>query len=57
MIKFDYIVVGGGLSGLYTAFLLSKKGKVALLAKTSLLESNSYQAQGGLAAVTDDEDT
>lgn len=56
MIKFDYIVVGGGLSGLYTAFLLSKKGKVALLAKTSLSESNSYQAQGGLAAVTDEED-
>ncbi|MDO4789947.1 MAG: L-aspartate oxidase [Porphyromonas sp.] len=57
MHTFDYIVVGGGLAGLYTAYLLSKKGSVGLLAKTSLVDSNSYMAQGGMAAVTDANDT
>lgn len=53
----DYIVVGGGLSGLYTAHILSQKGNVLLMARAGLDESNSYFAQGGMAAVTDAEDT
>lgn len=54
---FDYIVVGAGLAGLYTAYRLSHKGRVALLARASLQESNSYYAQGGIAAVVDATDT
>ncbi len=58
MIKaFDYIVVGGGLSGLYTAYNLAKQGEVALVARDQLEDSNSYFAQGGMAAVTDKTDT
>lgn len=57
MHTFDYIVVGGGLAGLYTAYLLSDKGSIGLLAKTSLIDSNSYMAQGGMAAVTDINDS
>ncbi len=52
MKKFDYIVVGGGLAGLYTAYVASAHGSVALITKESLRDSNSYNAQGGIAAVT-----
>ena len=52
-----YIVVGGGLAGLYTAHILSRKSQVLLMARAGLEESNSYFAQGGMAAVTDAEDT
>lgn len=57
MKKFDYVVVGGGLAGLYTAYFLSRSGQVALIARASLEDSNSYYAQGGIAAVTDQNDT
>lgn len=55
--SFDYIVVGGGLSGLYSAYYLSKSGTVALIALATLEDSNSYYAQGGMAAVTHSSDT
>ncbi len=54
---FDFIVIGGGLAGLYTAHHLSVHGSVALIARTTLAESNSYFAQGGIAAVIDETDT
>ena len=57
MNRFDYIVVGGGLAGLYTAHFLSRRGSVALIALATLEDSNSYYAQGGMAAVTDEDDT
>lgn len=56
MRKYDYIIVGSGLAGLYTAFRAAAYGKVALLTKSNIRESNSYFAQGGIAAVTDDDD-
>lgn len=57
MNKFDYIVVGGGLAGLSTAHFLSRKGEIALITPGTLEESNSYYAQGGIAAVSDRNDT
>ncbi len=56
MPKYDYVVVGSGLAGLYASFRAAKHGTVALITKTGLRESNSYYAQGGIAAVTDRED-
>lgn len=53
---FDYLVVGSGLAGLYAAYCAAKHGKVGLLTKSALTESNSYFAQGGIAAVTDKDD-
>ena len=52
MRNYDYIIVGSGLAGLYTAYRASAYGKVALLTKSNIRESNSYFAQGGIAAVT-----
>lgn len=56
MRKFDYIIIGSGLAGLYAAYKASFKGSVAVLTKTFLRESNSFNAQGGIAAVTSFED-
>ena len=53
---YDHIIVGSGLAGLYTAYQASKHGKVALLTKSDIRESNSYFAQGGIAAVTGEDD-
>ncbi len=46
----DYIIIGSGIAGLFTALLASKQGKVLVLTKASLEESNTRYAQGGIAA-------
>lgn len=51
-----YIVIGSGLAGLYTAHKASAFGSVLVLTKRKLRDSNSFNAQGGIAAVTDIED-
>ena len=56
MQKFDYIVVGSGLAGLYAAYRASTQGSVAVITKSFVRESNSFNAQGGIAAVTSVED-
>jgi L-aspartate oxidase len=55
--KFDYIIVGCGLAGLYSALKASKYGTVALITKTTLELSNSYWAQGGITAAIGDGDS
>ena len=54
---FDFVVVGGGLAGLYSAYHLSRRGSVALIAQGAIEDSNSYHAQGGIAAVSAPGDT
>lgn len=44
------------MAGLYAAYHAAAYGKVALLTKSGITESNSYFAQGGIAAVTDEDD-
>jgi len=44
------IIVGSGIAGLYTALQLSKQYRVILTTKTTLSESNTNYAQGGIAA-------
>lgn len=56
MRKFDYIIVGSGLAGLYAAWKASLKGSVAVITKSMIRESNSFNAQGGIAAVTSFDD-
>lgn len=58
MKTYDYIVIGSGLAGLYSAYKASDHNRtVALITKADLKLSNSYYAQGGIAAVTTEDDT
>ena len=50
------MVIGSGLAGLYAAHKASAYGPVLGVTKKALRDSNSYNAQGGIAAVTDIED-
>ena len=49
--KFDFLVIGSGLAGMSFALKAAPYGKVALLCKTTLDESNTSYAQGGIATV------
>ena len=51
--RFDVVIVGTGVAGLYAALQFSSEYKVLLLAKRELTLSNSSLAQGGVAAVLD----
>ncbi len=51
-------MVGAGAAGLYTALCASRAGvAVTLVSATTLAESSSYWAQGGLAAAIADDDS
>ncbi|MBT3795773.1 L-aspartate oxidase [bacterium] len=56
-IKTDFLIIGSGLSGLYSAIYASRFGKVTLITKSSIQESNSYWAQGGIAAAINEDDS
>lgn len=53
----DFLIIGSGLAGLYAALYASRYGRVAVLTKSTVEESNSFWAQGGIAAVVDPEDS
>lgn len=53
---FDYLVVGSGLAGLAFALKASSLGRVLVLSKTELENSNTEMAQGGIAAVMSSDD-
>lgn len=57
VIETDVIVIGSGIAGLYTAIEASTDRSVLLITKKSLLESNTRYAQGGIAAVTAEDDS
>ena len=48
--RYDCLVIGSGLAGLFAALTLRDRGRVALITKGALEDSNSYFAQGGMAA-------
>jgi len=48
--QFDYILVGSGIAGLYTALLAREQGSVLILTKGNIEECNTRHAQGGIAA-------
>jgi L-aspartate oxidase len=56
MKQFDYLVVGGGAAGLTFALEASKQGRVAVLFKKAVDLSSTAWAQGGIAAVTSEDD-
>ena len=57
VLEFDTIVIGSGLAGLSAAYHSSKYGQVAIVTKSQLDTSNSYYAQGGIAAAISEDDS
>jgi L-aspartate oxidase len=50
MSAYDYIIIGSGIAGLYTALLASGQGSVLIITKGSIDDCNTKHAQGGIAA-------
>lgn len=57
MSRYDFIIVGSGIAGLYTALLANKQGSVLILTKGSIDECNTKHAQGGIAAAINRNDS
>ena len=55
--KCDFLVIGSGLGGLSFALKAAEHGKVCLISKSELEETNTRLAQGGIAAVTYEPDS
>lgn len=53
----DVLIIGGGAAGLRAAVEAARYGQVILLTKDRPGESNTFYAQGGLAAVMADDDS
>jgi L-aspartate oxidase len=48
--RYDYIIIGSGIAGLYTALLAKEAGSVLILTKGGIEDCNTRHAQGGIAA-------
>jgi len=57
MNQYDYIIVGSGIAGLYTALLAKKQGSVLIITKGSIDDCNTKYAQGGIAAAVSKNDS
>ncbi|MGD0794965.1 MAG: L-aspartate oxidase [Dehalococcoidales bacterium] len=57
MNQYDYIIVGSGIGGLYTALLARENGSVLVITKGSIEDCNTRHAQGGIAAAIGKDDT
>ncbi len=53
----DYLIIGGGLAGLFAAYKASQFGNVLVVTKTNSKDSNSYLAQGGIAVTLSNTDS
>ena len=56
-VKYDYIIIGSGIAGLYTALLAEKYGSVLVITKGSIDDTNTKFAQGGIAAAIGKDDS
>ena len=57
MKRYDYIIVGSGIAGLYTALLAREQGSVLVITKGSIEDCNTRHAQGGIAAAIGRDDS
>jgi L-aspartate oxidase len=54
--QYDYVVIGSGLAGLSFAASVAAHGRVAVLTKAEISDSNTQWAQGGIAAAVGEAD-
>jgi L-aspartate oxidase len=54
--KTDFLVIGSGIAGLSFALKAAKFGKVSIVTKATIEDSNTRYAQGGIAAVFSEPD-
>lgn len=54
--KYDCIIIGSGIAGLFTALSLNEDKSVLVLTKSEIIDSNSSLAQGGIAAAMTEDD-
>lgn len=55
-IRYDLVIIGGGVAGLYAALNLNDNLSCCLITKESIDISNSWLAQGGIAAAVSEGD-
>lgn len=53
----DFLIIGSGIAGLFTALKASEHGQVVVLTKKTIKDSNTGLAQGGIAAAVNEEDS
>jgi L-aspartate oxidase len=54
---YDYIVIGSGIAGLYSALLAIESGSVLIVTKGGIEDCNTRHAQGGIAAAIGQNDS
>ena len=53
----DVLVIGSGAAGLTLALRLADQARIAVICKSEMNQGSTYYAQGGIAAVLDEQDT
>jgi len=56
MFRYDVIIIGAGVAGLYAAMNIPKSKKVLLINKRETFKCNTFYAQGGVALARDEKD-
>lgn len=55
-LEYDVVIVGVGVSGLYTALNLSRDRKILMICKENMENCDSMLAQGGICVLRDEDD-
>lgn len=50
-INTDHLIIGAGVAGLQLSLRLAVHGRVVIITKSSVIDNNSWHAQGGMATV------
>jgi L-aspartate oxidase len=56
MMRYDVIIIGAGVAGLFAAMHIPKDKKVLIINKRETFKCNSFYAQGGVALAKDEND-